>query len=154
MSERLFFIAFSFLVASVPLCHADIYKCPDKDVAFSYSNIPCSGGEIIVKQHEDVQSSINKEQEENAIKPSGSRYSGERLSINYADVEVKAALNIVSNFSGIPFIISNSVKGNMELRYKNIQWDDLLDKILRYNGLSYVVSDGKVYIGYPYELKK
>ncbi len=62
-------------------------------------------------------------------------YRGERISFNFQNVEVRAALQAVADISGLNIITSDSVTGNLTLRLKEVPWDQALDNILRAKGL-------------------
>jgi type IV pilus assembly protein PilQ len=67
----------------------------------------------------------------------GSRvgYSGEKLSLNFQNVEVRAVLQVIADFTGFNFITSDTVGGNLTLRLKDVPWDQALDIILQTKGL-------------------
>jgi type IV pilus assembly protein PilQ len=62
-------------------------------------------------------------------------YRGERISFNFQNVEVRAALQAIADISGLNIITSDSVAGNLTLRLKEVPWDQALDNILRAKGL-------------------
>lgn len=62
-------------------------------------------------------------------------YRGEKLSFNFQNVEVRAALQAVADISGLNIITSDSVGGNLTLRLKDVPWDQALDVILTAKGL-------------------
>ena len=63
------------------------------------------------------------------------RYTGERLSLNFQDIEVRSVLQLIADFTGINVVVSDSVSGNITLRLQNVPWDQALDIILRTRGL-------------------
>ena len=63
-------------------------------------------------------------------------YSGDRLSLNFQDIEVRAVLQLLADFTGLNLVASDTVKGNITLRLKNVPWDQALDIILKTKGLS------------------
>ena len=67
----------------------------------------------------------------------GSRpgYTGEKLSLNFQNVEVRAVLQVIADFTGLNFITSDTVGGNLTLRLKDVPWDQALDIILQTKGL-------------------
>lgn len=67
----------------------------------------------------------------------GSRpgYSGEKLSLNFQNVEVRAVLQVIADFTGLNIITSDTVTGNLTLRLKDVPWDQALDIILQSKGL-------------------
>lgn len=62
-------------------------------------------------------------------------YSGERLSLNFQKISVRAALQVIADFTGLNFVTSDSVKGSLTLRLKDVPWDQALDIILQTRGL-------------------
>jgi len=62
-------------------------------------------------------------------------YAGEKLSLNFQNVEVRAVLQIIMDFTGLNIVTSDSVTGNLTLRLKDVPWDQALDIILNARGL-------------------
>lgn len=62
-------------------------------------------------------------------------YSGEKLSLNFQNVEVRAVLQVIADFTGLNVITSDTVSGNLTLRLKDVPWDQALDIILQSKGL-------------------
>ncbi|HEX6414497.1 MAG TPA: type IV pilus secretin PilQ [Burkholderiales bacterium] len=63
------------------------------------------------------------------------RYTGERLSLNFQNVEVRAVLNVIADFTDLNIITSDTVSGNITLRLKDVPWDQALEIILQTRGL-------------------
>jgi type IV pilus assembly protein PilQ len=63
------------------------------------------------------------------------RYTGEKLSLNFQNVEVRAVLNVIADFTDLNIITSDTVTGNLTLRLKDVPWDQALDIILQTRGL-------------------
>ncbi len=63
------------------------------------------------------------------------RYTGERLSLNFQNVEVRAVLNVIADFTDLNIITSDTVAGNITLRLKDVPWDQALEIILQTRGL-------------------
>ncbi|NKN32666.1 type IV pilus secretin PilQ [Marichromatium bheemlicum] len=63
-------------------------------------------------------------------------YEGERLSLNFQDIEVRAVLQVLADFTDLNLVASDTVAGNITLRLKNVPWDQALDIILKTKGLS------------------
>jgi len=63
-------------------------------------------------------------------------YTGERLSLNFQDIEVRAVLQLIADFTGLNLVASDTVSGSITLRLKNVPWDQALDIILRSKGLA------------------
>jgi type IV pilus assembly protein PilQ len=62
-------------------------------------------------------------------------YTGEKLSLNFQDIEVRAALQIIADFTGLNMVVSDTVKGSISLRLKDVPWDQALDIILKTKSL-------------------
>ncbi len=65
----------------------------------------------------------------------GGGYVGERLSLNFQNVEVRAVLQVIADFTGLNIITSDTVGGSLTLRLKDVPWDQALDIILQSKGL-------------------
>jgi type IV pilus assembly protein PilQ len=63
-------------------------------------------------------------------------YSGEKLSLNFQNIEVRAALQVLADFTGLNFVVSDTVKGSLTLRLKDVPWDQALDLIVDSKGLA------------------
>lgn len=62
-------------------------------------------------------------------------YRGERLSLNFQNVEVRAVLQVIADFTGLNIITSDTVSGNLTLRLKDVPWDQALDIVMQAKGL-------------------
>ncbi|MGB5179968.1 MAG: type IV pilus secretin PilQ [Gammaproteobacteria bacterium] len=78
---------------------------------------------------------LTKEQVE-ASKKDEFGYSGERLSLNFQDIEVRSVLQLIADFTGLNVVVSDTVRGSLTLRLKNVPWDQALDIILKTKGLA------------------
>ncbi len=63
------------------------------------------------------------------------RYTGEKLSLNFQNVEVRAVLNVIADFTDLNIITSDTVSGSITLRLKDVPWDQAMDIILQTRGL-------------------
>jgi len=77
-------------------------------------------------------------------------YQGERLSLNFQSVEVRALLQVIADFTDLNIITSDSVTGSITLRLKDVPWDQALDIILQSKGLD-MRKNGNVIIVAPRE---
>jgi len=82
----------------------------------------------------DVKPIIKKEEPDQARRKFG--YTGERLSLNFQNIEVRAVLQLIADFTGINMVTSDTVSGNLTLRLKNVPWDQALDIVLKTKGLA------------------
>jgi type IV pilus assembly protein PilQ len=62
-------------------------------------------------------------------------YKGERLTLNFQDIETRAVLQLLADASGQNIVVSDSVQGSVTLRLQNVPWDQALDIVLRTKGL-------------------
>ena len=74
--------------------------------------------------------------EEQELKKDKFGYTGERLSLNFQNIEVRAVLQLIADFTGKNLVASDTVSGSLTLRLKNVPWDQALDIILRSKGLA------------------
>src|SRR5258707_6293332 len=95
------------------------------------------------------------------IKPSPKRsaaadekkeYTGERLTLNFQDIDVRSVLQLLADTSGQNIVVSDSVTGNLTLRLQNVPWDQALDIVLRTTGLDKRRQDNVIIIGPTEEL--
>jgi type IV pilus assembly protein PilQ len=63
------------------------------------------------------------------------KYTGERLSLNFQDIEVRAVLQLLADFTDLNIVASDTVTGHITLRLKDVPWDQALDIILQIKGL-------------------
>jgi type IV pilus assembly protein PilQ len=62
-------------------------------------------------------------------------YKGEKLSLNFQNIDVRSVLQVIADFTNFNIITSDSVSGNLTLRLKDVPWDQALDIILQAKGL-------------------
>jgi type IV pilus assembly protein PilQ len=94
------------------------------------------------------------------IKPSTKRaaaeekkeYTGERLTLNFQDIDVRSVLQLLADTSGQNIVVSDSVTGSLTLRLQNVPWDQALDIVLRTKGLDKRRQDNVIIIGPTDEL--
>jgi len=77
-------------------------------------------------------------------------YTGKRLSLNFQDIEVRAVLQLLADFTELNIVVSDTVTGRLTLRLKNVPWDQALDIILKSKGLG-VRKNGNVLLVAPNE---
>ena len=65
----------------------------------------------------------------------GPGYAGEKLSLNFQNIEVRALLQVIADFTNFNVVTSDTVTGNVTLRLKDVPWDQALDIILQAKGL-------------------
>lgn len=79
--------------------------------------------------------SLTREEKE-ALQKERMVYTGDRLSLNFQDIEVRAVLQLLADFTELNLVTSDTVEGRITLRLKNVPWDQALDIILKSKGLS------------------
>jgi len=77
-------------------------------------------------------------------------YTGEKLSLNFQDIDTRAVLQLLADASGQNIVVSDSVKGSVTLRLQSVPWDQALEIVLRTKGLD-KRQDGNVIIVAPAE---
>lgn len=85
---------------------------------------------------------------------SGKQYTGQPLSLNFQDIEVRAVLQIIAEFTNNNIVVSDSVMGNITLRLDNVPWDQALDIIMKTKGLAMRKVDRVIYVAPEAELNK
>ncbi len=73
-------------------------------------------------------------------------YEGDRLSLNFQDIEVRAVLQLLADFTGLNMVVSDTVSGRITLRLKNVPWDQAMDIILKTKGLSMRKTDNVILV--------
>lgn len=63
------------------------------------------------------------------------RFKGEKLSLNFQDIEVRSVLQLIADFTDLNLVASDTVSGRITLRLKNVPWDQALELILKTKGL-------------------
>ena len=79
-------------------------------------------------------------------------YTGERLTLNFQDIETRAVLQLLADASGQNIVVSDSVQGSVTLRLQNVPWDQALDIVLRTKGLDKRRDDNVIIIAPADEL--
>ncbi|MCJ8170392.1 type IV pilus secretin PilQ [Atopomonas sediminilitoris] len=62
-------------------------------------------------------------------------YSGEKLSLNFQDIDVRSVLQLIADFTDLNLVASDTVQGSITLRLQNVPWDQALDLVLKTKGL-------------------
>lgn len=74
-------------------------------------------------------------QEQIAERAEAFRFTGEKLSLNFQDIEVRSVLQLIADFTDLNLVASDTVSGRITLRLKNVPWDQALELILKTKGL-------------------
>lgn len=62
-------------------------------------------------------------------------YTGEKLTLNFQNIEVRAVLQLIADFTGMNLVASDTVQGSITLRLESVPWDQALDLVLKTKGL-------------------
>jgi type IV pilus assembly protein PilQ len=94
---------------------------------------------------------VSEEQEEGSTLFSETKeYEGQRLTLNFQDIETRAVLQLLAETSGRNIVVSDTVQGNVTLRLRNVPWDQALDIVMTTKGLD-MRQNGNVIIVAPAE---
>ena len=80
------------------------------------------------------------------------QYTGERLTLNFQEIETRAVLQLLADASGQNIVVSDTVTGNVTLRLQNVPWDQALDIVLRTKGLDKRKQDNVIIVAPQEEL--
>ncbi|MBS0417489.1 MAG: type IV pilus secretin PilQ [Proteobacteria bacterium] len=80
------------------------------------------------------------------------QYTGERLTLNFQEIETRAVLQLLADASGQNIVVSDTVNGNVTLRLQNVPWDQALDIVLRTKGLDKRKQDNVIIVAPQEEL--
>ncbi len=120
---------------ATPVSNVDAYN----DGANGVITIQSSGSyEYMAFQAEDkLTISLKRPEEKKGIKSSQStnHYVGNKISLDFQDIEVRRVLQLLADFTGINMVASDTVQGNITLRLKDVPWDQALDIILKTKNL-------------------
>jgi type IV pilus assembly protein PilQ len=83
-----------------------------------------------------------------AVEEEKRQYTGEKMTMNFQDIDTRALLQLLADTSGQNIVVSDSVRGSVTLRLQNVPWDQALDIVLRTKGLD-KRQDGNVIIVAP-----
>ncbi|MDH4166557.1 MAG: type IV pilus secretin PilQ [Gammaproteobacteria bacterium] len=87
-----------------------------------------------------------------AADPGKKEYRGERLTLNFQDIETRAVLQLLAETSGQNIVVSDTVQGNVTLRLQNVPWDQALDIVMRTKGLDKRQEGNVIYVAPAEEL--
>ena len=93
---------------------------------------------------------VEKDETQNAYLDGGVEYQGRPMTLNFQDISVRAALQIIAGYNDFNLVTSDSVTGNITLRLDGVPWDQALDVVLRIKGLDKRM-DGSILMVAPTE---
>ncbi|MEF8794541.1 MAG: AMIN domain-containing protein, partial [Thiohalorhabdus sp.] len=102
----------------------------------------------------DVSGAEEAEPAKRGPKAAGEPYEGEKLSLNFQDIQVRQALQILAEFADLNIIASESVSGTLTLRLQDVPWDQALDLILDSQGLGMERQGNVIRVAAQAELRK
>ena len=91
-----------------------------------------------------------EQQEGSSLFSETKEYEGQRLTLNFQDIETRAVLQLLAETSGRNIVVSDTVQGNVTLRLRNVPWDQALDIVMTTKGLD-MRENGNVIIVAPAE---
>ncbi len=83
----------------------------------------------------EVRPVVKEKPEDLGVYDTGKAYQGQRLTLNFQDIETRAVLQLLSEVSGLNMVVSDSVTGNVTLRLRDVPWDQALDIVMATRGL-------------------
>jgi len=110
--------------------------------------------EPVAYQTEDVYTIEIKPVVKTAASEDKKEYKGERLTLNFQDIETRAVLQLLADTSGQNMVISDSVQGNVTLRLQNVPWDQALDIVMATKGLDKRQDGNVIIIGRRQKLRR
>jgi type IV pilus assembly protein PilQ len=113
---------------------------PYEQVAYQTDNLFTLEFQVPVESTTDPVSIFSEDRE----------YTGERLTLNFQDIETRAVLQLLADTSELNIVVSDTVQGNVTLRLQNVPWDQALDILLTTKGLD-MRRNGSVIIVAPAE---
>lgn len=100
------------------------------DINGSYNNMAYQAGKQFIIEVTSM--SMSQQLEQQKKEP---HYTGKRITLNFQDISVRAALQLISDFTGINIVVSDTVQGTMTLHLEDVPWDQALATILTMQGL-------------------
>ena len=79
-----------------------------------------------------------------SVKNEDMRWRGERISVDFKDIDLRDFFLFIADFSGMNMILDPAVKGTLTIKLTDVPWDQAMDLVCRQYGLGYEI-DGKVY---------
>ena len=98
----------------------------------------------------EINPASDEAQESSSVYAENKEYEGQRLTLNFQDIETRAVLQLLAETSGRNIVVSDTVQGNVTLRLRNVPWDQALDIVMTTKGLD-MRQNGNVIIVAPAE---
>ncbi|WP_171054780.1 MULTISPECIES: type IV pilus secretin PilQ family protein [Acinetobacter] len=118
---------------ATPVASIDAYN----DKGNGIINIQSAGSyEYMAYQAENkLTISLKRPQENTPQKAKAQAYTGNKISLDFQDIEVRRVLQLLADFTGINMVAADTVQGNITLRLKDVPWDQALDIVLKTKNL-------------------
>jgi len=98
----------------------------------------------------EINPTVDEAEEQSSLFSETREYEGQRLTLNFQDIETRAVLQLLAETSGRNIVVSDTVQGNVTLRLRNVPWDQALDIVMTTKGLD-MRENGNVIIVAPAE---
>ncbi len=98
----------------------------------------------------EINPATTSTEQESSLFSETKEYEGQRLTLNFQDIETRAVLQLLAETSGKNIVVSDTVQGNVTLRLRNVPWDQALDIVMTTKGLD-MRQNGNVIIVAPAE---
>ncbi|UTO19835.1 type IV pilus secretin PilQ [Acinetobacter sp. Z1] len=79
--------------------------------------------------------SLKRPEDKSPAKAKSQIYTGNKISLDFQDIEVRRVLQLLADFTGINMVAADTVQGNITLRLKDVPWDQALDIVLKTKNL-------------------
>jgi type IV pilus assembly protein PilQ len=83
----------------------------------------------------EINPTVEDDEAQSSLFSETKEYSGQRLTLNFQDIETRAVLQLLAETSGRNIVVSDTVQGNVTLRLRNVPWDQALDIVMTTKGL-------------------
>ncbi len=97
--------------------------------------MPQTSATMVATPKPAVNLALEQQQQQAAARPAGPRYTGEPISVNLKDVDLKDFFRLIHDISGLNVVLDPNVKGSLTLVLDDVPWDQALDIVLQNNGL-------------------
>ncbi len=98
----------------------------------------------------EINPAVQEQEQVSSVFSESKEYEGQRLTLNFQDIETRAVLQLLAETSGKNIVVSDTVQGNVTLRLRNVPWDQALDIVMTTKGLD-MRQNGNVIIVAPAE---
>lgn len=98
----------------------------------------------------EINPTVEDDEQQASLFSETREYTGQRLTLNFQDIETRAVLQLLAETSGRNIVVSDTVQGNVTLRLRNVPWDQALDIVMTTKGLD-MRQNGNVIIVAPAE---